>query len=100
MHLFDTDDAKVVKERKPFFITIFVFAAATYISALIGYLMWRRLHPSGDSGVTKQGRGSERKETQEKQGVMYEQEFHDSGSSLNSFAVPLRIRQFRLDTIV
>ena len=37
MHLFDTDDPKVIASQKSFFITICVFAAVTYILALLGY---------------------------------------------------------------
>jgi hypothetical protein len=113
MHLFDTDDPKVLSEQKPFFVTICLFAATTYFFALIGYPVWRCLHPSGSPKSAKQkrgglmkhfsvGRGSGGEETGENQDVALDKEFEDSDSSRpDSFVVPVRFRRFRvIDTIV
>jgi hypothetical protein len=37
MHLFDTDDPKVIASQRWFYVTICLFASSTYVFALGGY---------------------------------------------------------------
>lgn len=41
MHLFDTDDPKVLASHHSFYTTMIIFAVGTYATALITYPLWR-----------------------------------------------------------